>query len=369
MVMDGYGLIIVSGTVGGLLAGHLMFRSDYCMVGMLRDLFMFRQSTMLRFLILQLGLTLILLELARLSGGLNFDPPPLMNAANLSSVVGGVLFGFGMVLTGSCVVGCLYKTGAGNVLGLCALFSMIAGATLFAEMAPWWEQLTAGWTLTQQITIPASLGIASWRLTVPLTALWLWRVLSWKKSRQLVVPARAEGYIQPWKTAAGLAVITVLLCLLTGMPIGITTMYVKIGAWVEHLFIPGHVATTAYFAGKGLNYVPPLTHQMVSGGVGPQLDAIVALQLSVILGILTGSFFSAWRIGEFHWLYRVPRIQYGFSIAGGLLVGLGARMAPGCNVWHLMGGMRFLAWNSFLFALGLLPGVWLGSRVLLSRMS
>jgi len=146
-------------------------------------------------------------------------------------------------------------------------------------------------------------------------------------------------------------------------------MYVKMGAWVEQLVIPEHVAATSYFVGKGLNYIPPLTDQMVSGGAGPGLDAIAALQLSVILGILTGAFLSAKRVGEFHWVYRVPKSQYLFSASGGLLVGLGARMAPGCNVWHMMGGVPFLAWNSFLFVLGLLPGVWLGSKVLLSRMS
>ncbi len=367
--MAGYGLIIITGVVVGLIAGHLMFRSDYCMVGMLRDLFLFRQGTMLRFLILQLGVTLLLLEVVRWCGGLSYDPPPLMNGANLSSVVGGCIFGFGMVLTGSCVVGCLYKTGAGNVLGLCTFFSMITGATLYAEIAPWWKQLTTGWALTQQVTIPGSLGMPTWWFGVPLVAVWLWWVVSWQRAKKLVVPARAEGYIQPWKTAVGLAVLTVLLCIFTGMPMGITTMYVKMGAWVEQLFIPDHVAATAYFTGKGLHYIPPLTHQMVSGGAGPQLDAIAALQLSVILGILTGSFFSAKRVGEFHWIYRVPKIQYGFSIIGGLLVGLAARMAPGCNVWHLMGGVPFLAWNSFLFAFGLLPGVWLGSRILLSRLS
>ena len=367
--MASYGLIIITGGVVGLLAGHLMFRSDYCMVAMFRDLFLFRQGSMLRFLILQLGLTLLLLELARLGGGLSYDPPPLMKTANLSSMVGGCVFGFGMVLTGSCVVGCLYKTGAGNVLGLCALLSMITGATLYAEIAPWWKQLTASWTLTQQVTVPGSLGIPSWWISVPLLALWLWGVTFWQRTKKLVVPAHAEGYIQPWKTAAGLAVLTVVLCIFTGMPIGITTMYVKMGAWVEQLVLPEHVAATAYFAGKGLNYVPPLMDQVVSGGAGPQLDAIAALQLSVILGILTGAFFSAKRVGEFHWLYRVPKIHYGMSIVGGVLVGLGARLAPGCNVWHVMGGVPFLAWNSFLFVLGLLPGVWLGSKFLLLRLS
>nr|WP_320049448.1 YeeE/YedE family protein [uncultured Desulfuromonas sp.] len=367
--MNSYWIVIGVGTVAGLISGHLMFRSDYCMVGMLRDLFMFRQTSMLRFLILQLGVTLLLLELLRLAGGLSYDPPPLMNGANLSSVVGGAFFGLGMVLTGSCVVGCLYKTGAGNVLGLCSFLSMVAGATLYAEIHPWWKQITTGWQLTTQVTIHDSLGIDSLWLGIPLLIVWGWLIMAWRKRGRLTVRSAAQGFIQPWKTAVGLAVITIVLCVFTGMPMGITTMYVKIGAWVERFLIPEHVAATAYFAGKGLNYVPPWTHQAVTGGTGPDWDAIAALQLSVILGILTGAFASSRSVGEFHWLYRVPKIQYVFSIVGGLLVGLGARMAPGCNVWHLMGGVPFLAWNSLLFALGLLPGLWAGSKIILSRMS
>jgi uncharacterized membrane protein YedE/YeeE len=368
-MMESYVLIIIAGTVAGLVAGHLMFRSDYCMVGMLRDLFMFRNATMLRFLLVQLGLTLLLLELTRLSGGLSYVPPPLMKNANLSSVVGGAVFGLGMVLTGSCVVGCLYKTGAGNVLGLCAFLSMVAGATLYAEISGWWNQATAGWGVTENVTVAQSLGVDSLWVSVPLLALWLIGVVVWQRRGKLVVSSVAQGYIQPWKTAVGMAVITIALCVLTGMPMGITTMYVKMGAWVEQLIIPDHVATTAYFTGQGLHYVPPFMHQQVAGGAGPQMDAIVALQLSVIVGILAGAFFSAKRVGEFCWIYRVPRTQYALSIAGGLLVGLGARMAPGCNVWHLMGGLPFLAWNSMLFAVGLVPGLWLGSKILLSRLA
>ncbi|MCD6527125.1 MAG: YeeE/YedE family protein [Desulfuromonas sp.] len=367
--MDGYWLIIITGLVSGLIAGYVMYRSDYCLVGMLRDLFMFRSGTMARFLVVQIAASLILLELARAAGWLPYYPSLLMGPANLSSVIGGALFGFGMVLTGSCVIGCVYRTGAGNALGLCTLLAMIGGATLFGEIAPWWKDVTTELGVTTQVTIPQSLGISPAVVVFPLAAVLLLLIRRWFKGGQLILPATARGYIQPWKTAVIMAVITLGACVFTGMPLGITTSYVKIGAWLENWFIPQHVTTTAYFNIQALEYIPPFTSTVIRGGTMPHFDAIAALQLSVILGILVGAFFSAKRLGEFRWVFRVPLRQYGLVVVGGVLVGLAARMAPGCNVWHLFGGVPLLAWNSILFALGLLPGVWLGSKVLLARLA
>ncbi|WP_236725610.1 YeeE/YedE thiosulfate transporter family protein [Solemya pervernicosa gill symbiont] len=67
---------------------------------------------------------------------------------------------------------------------------------------------------------------------------------------------------------------------------------------------------------------------------------------------------------EFKLSYRVPHRQYASALLGGLIVGLAARMVPGCNIWHLWGGVPVLALQSLIFALGLLPGAWIGSRLL-----
>jgi hypothetical protein len=41
---------------------------------------------------------------------------------------------------------------------------------------------------------------------------------------------------------------------------------------------------------------------------------------------------------------------------------LGSRMAQGCNVWHLLGGLPLFSLPSLLFLVGLFPGAWLGGR-------
>lgn len=50
---------------------------------------------------------------------------------------------------------------------------------------------------------------------------------------------------------------------------------------------------------------------------------------------------------------------------------IGSRIAAGCNIWHIWGGLPIFALQSLLFLLGLFPGSWLGSlvikRVILGR--
>ena len=224
---DGYLIVTIFGLVAGVIAGHVMFRADYCMVSMLRDPFMFRDATMLRFLLLQITLTMALLEIVRSLGSLPYYPSVWMGPANLSSVVGGAIFGVGMVLTGSCVVGCLYKAGAGSVLGLCAFVSMIVGATLFAEFASMWQGITANWVVTDVVTLPQTLHLTAGWLVWPIVAVLTVAIWRWSKAGLMQLSAVAQGFIQPWKAAMILSVITLASCFFTGMPLGITTCFVN----------------------------------------------------------------------------------------------------------------------------------------------
>ena len=148
---------------------------------------------------------------------------------------------------------------------------------------------------------------------------------------------------------------------LIGMPLGITTSYAKLGATVGSWFAPGHVASLGYFSAAPMNYVPPFSETAISGGAGPALDGVAAIQYPLIIGIPLGAFVSARRIGEFRLYWRVPARQYAAAFIGGAIVGLGARMTPGCNVWHLWGGVPILSLQSILFLVGLLPGAWIGT--------
>ncbi|MEJ2201998.1 MAG: YeeE/YedE thiosulfate transporter family protein, partial [Desulfuromonadaceae bacterium] len=96
----------------------------------------------------------------------------------------------------------------------------------------------------------------------------------------------------------------------------------------------------------------------------PHLDAIALVQFPVMAGIILGSAGSALQLGEWHFFTRIPIRQCLWTLLGGTMMGLASRLAPACNVWHLLGGLPMLAGQSLLFLLGLFPGAWLGSKLL-----
>jgi hypothetical protein len=208
------------------------------------------------------------------------------------------------------------------------------------------------------------LGINPALLIVPSLALASVFIWKWYRADQFTRPAVVDGFIQPGKAALLLSVLGLVSYILIGMPLGITTSYAKLGGILEGLVAPAHVAQLAYFQALPLNYTPPLADTAIQGGPGPALDAIAAIQYPLIVGIVLGAAISALRLGEFRIYYKLPAVQYASALAGGVLVGLAARMTPGCNIWHLWGGIPILANQSLLFLLGLVPGAWLGSRVL-----
>ncbi len=360
-----YVLIVAASGALGLLAGFVMHRSDFCVAGMFRDLFLFRDGSMLRMLVLLVVASAVLFQLGHGLGWIRPGPFPLLGSASLATLLAGVVFGVGMVLAGGCVVGSLYKFGSGSMLSGAALAAMLAGSALYGEFHPAWSAFARATTLFGGApTLPRFLGVPSAWVVLPIAAAGVWYLLRCYRAGHLKRRAWAEGYLQPWKTALVLAVIGFASYALIGMPLGITTSYAKLGATVESWFAPAHVESLIYFTAQPLHYTPPFSAVSVKGGAGPGFDAVAAIQYPIIVGILVGAAVSALRLGEFRIYSRVPASQYWSAVVGGLLVGMAARMTPGCNIWHLWGGLPILATQSLVFLAGLVPGTWVGSRLL-----
>ncbi|MBU0663967.1 MAG: YeeE/YedE family protein [Proteobacteria bacterium] len=358
-------LIYAVGGLIGLLAGFLMHRSDYCVAGMFRDTFLFRDSFRLRFLCIQLIVTMFFFEFFRMLGLLPLYPFPLLGFASAANIIGGFIFGIGMVMAGGCVVGTLYKMGAGSVISAVAFIGLIAGSALYAEFHPWWASFAKATIFFPSAkTLPELFGVNPALLFLPTASISALIFIKWHKENKIVRQSEVKGYIQPWKTAVALALFALVSYVLIGMPLGITIAYAKIAAMIESLLIPEHFSTVTFFQLTPLNITHPSTGALLQGGAGPQIDSLWAIQFPLIAGIVLGSTFSAMLLGEFSITYKVPRRQLIMGLVGGILLGISARMSPGCNVWHLMGGLPILALQSLLFLFGLIPGTWVGSKIL-----
>lgn len=361
------GSLVAAGLLLGMIAGFVMHRSDFCMAGAFRDLFLFGSLTMLRPVLLMSAAAMVLFEAGRLCGLVSLSPFPLFEIPSASNLAGGAIFGLGMVLAGGCVVGTLYRVGAGNVAAMVTLAGLVAGSGLYAEIHPAWKRLADATAMPALgTTVPAYLRIESYWLTVPLATGAALVFLRWRRQGRLTRQAQVEGYLQPWLTALVLAGVSLLSVMATTMPLGVTTSYTKAGVWLLDRLAPGHLAELSYVRTLPLNLAAttPLGGIPLIGGPAPVMDAITLVQVPVIAGIIAGSALSALLLGEFGLRYRIPARQYLAALAGGILMGLAARMAPSCNIWHLAGGLPILAWQSIIFTAGLLAGAWLGSRAI-----
>ena len=364
MVTGSLPLMYLVGLALGATAGFVMHRSDYCIAGMFRDFFLFRKTFLLRTLALQLALTVVLFEVARLAGLLPLYPFPLLAQPSLANLIGGLLFGVGMVLAGGCVVGTLYKLGGGSVLSLVAFIGLVFGSGLYAEMHPWWATVIQRTILSPSRTIPQLLGLSPTILVLAVTAACLPLFSKWRRKRLLIRPLPIAGYLQPWKTAVILALIGFCSYTLVGMPLGITASYAKMAAMLEKLVVPEHLAASTFFQSQPLQVLHPFSNTLLEGWNGPSFDYIWAIQFPLIGGIFLGSAASAVLRREFHPHWRIPYYQYLLAFIGGTILGLSSRLSSGCNIWHLMGGLPIFALSSLLFTAGMIPGAWLGGKII-----
>lgn len=340
-----------------------MHRSDFCVAGMFRDLFMFNNTKKIIPLIILVATSMFLFEIARLAGLIRVYPFPLIGYPSLSNLIGGVVFGIGMVLAGACVTGVLYKIGGGSIISLLALIGIFIGSAIYAEIHQIWVLFIKNTTFFKgSITLSHLFGIEPYIIVI-MIAMPLFFVLS-KNYKRLESSTKPEGYIEPYKSAIILSFIGLISYILIGMPLGITTTYSKIAGLFTELIAPNYFNELSFYKVISLRYTYPITGDELTGGPGPVFDAITAIQLPLIIGIVLGSFLSAKRLGEFTINYKIPHIQYISAFIGGILLGLASRLTPACNIWHIFGGLPIFAISSILFVVGLFPGVWIGTKIL-----
>jgi len=140
-------IILIIAFVIGTVLGFVFQRSQFCMTLILTESFLFRNHRRLMGLITAILFSTILFNIVVSSGlienfnllqsvGVNpaFFKVPLILERH---VIGGLIFGFGMILAGGCVAGILFRIGEGqlsSIIGFIGLMSGFAGAFLFEKL-------------------------------------------------------------------------------------------------------------------------------------------------------------------------------------------------------------------------------------------
>lgn len=341
----------------GVILGSIFYRADYCMAGIFRDMFLFRDYSLLRSLLLLIVTAMSLFYMARLSGLIQLYPPPTYGYASIATIIGGILFGTGMVMASGCVVGTLYKMAKGNITNLIAFIGIIAGSLIYAESHSFWESLRTDTVFIKHMFLWKNDVII---LIFTVAALILF--LKWKREGKWNLEAYATGYIQPWKAALIIAVLNVLVYIFSGWPMGITTAYAKIGAYIENIFYTDHVQSLEYFSQNPISI--NISGVNISGGASPKIDIITFTEMALIVGIIAGSFLTSVFFKEFKIYGLPPKKQAISAFLGGMLLAYGARIAGGCNLKFIVGALPLLSIQGIAFVAAMTIGAYSGSKII-----
>lgn len=163
--------------LAGVGFGVLIERGQICFTSAFRDLWISGRAVMTKAIAVGMAVSVVLTFLFLLTGS-----TALIKVAAPGTLVGGLLFGLGIVLAGGCETGMMYRMMEGQVLFLVVGVGNVLGATLLAYG---WDHLgiaallVAGW---QPINLISSWGPA-WALIGTLAMLGIWYALAhwWEK--------------------------------------------------------------------------------------------------------------------------------------------------------------------------------------------
>lgn len=141
----------------GVAYGVFLQYGRFCMASAIRDLFAIKVPRMAVGVMIATALFSITAGLVTVSGYSTFYPHPL----GWHIIAGGLIFGFGMIFTGGCASGSLYKTGEGNMGSMLVLLSISFSMALFADLGSWSNNLApASWTASAlEKGMPAELSV------------------------------------------------------------------------------------------------------------------------------------------------------------------------------------------------------------------
>ena len=328
------------------------------MAGVFRDAYLFRDYLRLRAFFLLICLLAFFIYLIRYFNLISAYPPSFFGAPSAADLCGGVIFGIGMVLGGGCMLSTLYKLGSGHTVSAITFFGVLFGGFVSAAFYPLFRSFASSTVLIENKTalehIVGSIGAPV--LVTSLLAVSL--ALRWIKKGGWSQPAYARGYLSLWKASIIMALVIAPMVAFSGRPLAVSTGYAKLSGLLGGLFLPTLTGKLAFFHIEA----PRLLYgHIMNGGAAPVLDSVALTQFSLMAGVVSGSFISSLKLGEFRITRLPPRRQAFSAFFGGMLMAAGALMAGGCNLWHLIGGLPLFALQSMVFALGIAGGACLGA--------
>ncbi len=387
--------------LSGFILGWVAQRGNYCFVNAMTSIFTTKSFE-------RFGALLILFGLTALGTGLlvafGLIPPVDQYFNNYFAgwyiLVGSFIFGFGAALAGGCNLSMLYRASSGYVQNWIELFGMMIGTYIFA-VAIWPFQ---SYTMQSGILSTSSGGyveylpyvlfhsvssmsvyITTMIVALPLLFLGIYLQMrtrsKWDKSVSMKGPGLSAVGMKALPGLPGPSSPSIPSglrlkqeakdMLLLRKPYGTNLSTVILALDMIFVFIVGagytfnYLVITSSDGGRFFEYIlMPLginlfTNTPWFNSSLPIVDPSTLMVVMLCVGAFSASFLS----GDFK--IRIPkdrkRLIIGF--VGGMLVGIGVRMALGCNVGLMWTNFGQLGYDGYIFLGGMLAGIYLAVKV------
>ena len=340
--MSAANIVVLAGFIIGLVYGAVGLLSGFCMMSSLRGWWAEGDGRLVRTYALAMGVAVAATQLLAAAGLVDIGKSIYLQPSFSVPLMffGGLLFGYGMVMSNGCGSRALVLLGRGNLRSFVVVIvlGIVAMMTLKGLIAPARIALVqASQTTTLVNSVPLLLsGLGLSEITARMVAASI-------ISAALIIFAFANVSFRrsPGQISAGLSI---------------------------GLLVAAGWFASGYLGADDFNPTPVVSLTFIA----PTADALQYVMLSTgstlnfgiatVGGVFAGSLITALATGRFHWEgYQSPRHMLR-SAGGAALMGAGGVMAFGCSVGQGLTGFSTLALTSLVAVAGIMAGTALGLR-------
>ena len=340
-----------------LLFGAIAQRTHFCTMGAVADIVNIGDWSRMRMWALAIGVAMLgfnaMVALGWVDAGKSIYAAPRLTW--LSAIVGGAMFGFGMVLASGCGSKTLVRIGGGNlksvvvfvVLGVAA-FATIKGITGVARTASVDRvavELAGGQDLPSLAA--RAFGLAKAQAALALGALLGGGLVAWALARR---EGRSGDVLLG---GAGIGAVVAAMWWVSG----------RLGYVAEdpNTLQEAFVATNSQRM-ESLSFVAPIAYTLDWLLFFSDKSKLLTLGIVSTVGVVIGS--ALWALGSrsFRWEGFANAEDTGNHLVGATLMGIGGVTALGCTVGQGLSGVSTLAIGSFIALASIIGGAVLALR-------
>lgn len=351
----------------GVALGIVFERGRFCFFCIFRDLVENRVTTgavsiLVALAVGSVGYSVVFALFLPVPNGEYLPPAAHIGPVSWALALGAAAFGLGMVLSGACIAGHLYRVGQGSLRAIPSLIGIVVGFGL--ALFGWNDIYLTQIQEAPVVWLPDLVGYNG-ALILTLGVLGLLALIVLKSGRKrdrnyetldnpFTISAISYAFFRKrWSPA------------ITGSIVGLigTFAYLRI----EPLGVTRQIGSSTRTLLDSRGLLPDVLHGLdtLAGCVGVVTETITNNGW-IILGIVFASFASALAGGRFK--FERLSIKGTFSgFLGGVLLGWGSMISLGCTIGVLLSGIQAFSISGWVFAAVMFATVFAGIKLKLHR--